>query len=113
MALSSACRIPRQVRAGTLFGSSWPAPDDRKASLRRVRGELQLGQPRIDAAFADKALMRSLLDQAPMVEHEDAVGADDGGKPVRNDEGGAAFHDLVERALHECLALRIERARRL
>ena len=47
------------------------------ASLfRGVGSELQIGQPLIDAAPRDQALMRSLLDQASMIEHQDAVGAD-------------------------------------
>ena len=44
-----------------------------RSSLRRVGSELQLREPRIDAALADQALMRTLLDEPPVVEHEDAV----------------------------------------
>ena len=61
---------PHRVEAHRALGASL---------FRGVGRELQIGKPLIDAAPRDQALMRSLLDQAAMVEHQDAVGADDGG----------------------------------
>ena len=53
------------------------------------------------------------LDDAAALEHQDAGGVADGGEPVRDHEGGAAFHHLGERGLHLGLGQRVERARRL
>ena len=54
--------------------------------------------------------MAALLDEAPVLEDEDAVGAADRGEAVRDHEGGAALHQPLQRLLHEPLALRVERA---
>ena len=43
----------------------------------------------------------------------DAVGADDGGQPVGDHDGGAPHHEAVQRALHQLLALAVQRARGL
>jgi len=42
-----------------------------------------------------------------------AVGVHDRGQPVRNDEHGVLAHEPVQRVLHDCLAVRVQRARRL
>ena len=49
-------------------------------------------------------------DDAAAVDHDDAVGIDGGGQPMRDHERGAVAHELLERVLHQPLALRIERA---
>ena len=41
--------------------------------------------------------VRALLDHAPLVEHQDAVGADHAREPVRDHQRGAARHEPVER----------------
>ncbi len=81
--------------------------------LGGVRGELQFGEARVQAAASDQALMRALLGEPAAVEHQDAVGVDHGRQPMGDDERGAALHDFVERALHQSLAFGIERAGRL
>ena len=43
------------------------------------------------------------------LQHVDAVGVLDGGKPVGDDEGGAVFHQAVERVLDLALGLGIHR----
>ena len=57
--------------------------------------------------------MRSLLDDVSSVDDVDAVGVEDRRQPVRDGKGRPAHHELVERRLHDLLALRIERRRRL
>ena len=53
------------------------------------------------------------LDDAAVVEHQDAGGVAHGRKPVRDHEGGAVLHHLVERGLHLHLGGGVERAGRL
>ena len=53
------------------------------------------------------------LHDASVVEHQNARRIAHGGEPVGDDEGGAAFHDLIERLGNPRLGYRIERARRL
>ena len=57
--------------------------------------------------------MRSLLDDASSVDDVDAVGVEDRRQPMRDGKGRPAHHELVESRLHDLLALRIERRRRL
>ncbi len=48
-------------------------------------------------------------DDASVVQHDDAVGLQHGGQPVRDDDGGAGRHQRLERLLHGALAFRVER----
>ncbi len=48
-----------------------------------------------------------------MVHDDDPVGFEHGREPMRDDDRGAALHQLFERLLHEPLGLRVERTRRL
>ena len=57
--------------------------------------------------------MRALLDDAPALHHQDAVGVDDGGEAMGDDERRAARHQRIERALHERFVFRVERGSRL
>ena len=57
--------------------------------------------------------MPPLLDQAPLVEHDDPVGRADGGEAVRDYQRGPAAGQVGERGVHRALGLRIERAGRL
>ena len=50
--------------------------------------------------------MAPLLDDAPVVEHEDTVGALHRGEAVRDDDGRAPAHRRVESALDNALTLR-------
>src|SRR5260370_22736729 len=53
------------------------------------------------------------LDEATALEYEDTVGVADGRKPMRDHEGGAAFHDLGERRLDSRFGECVERTGRL
>ena len=56
--------------------------------------------------------MRALLDDAPLVEHDDEVGVAHGAQPVRDDERRAAFGSLRQALLDRALRRRVEGARR-
>ncbi len=57
--------------------------------------------------------MRAAFDDAAVIEHQDAVGVDDAGEPVRQDQGRAPGHQAVERALDDGFVLGIDRRQRL
>ncbi len=49
---------------------------------------------------ASSSVVRALLDQPPLVQHEHVVGALGGGQVVRDDQGRAALHQPVQRPQH-------------
>lgn len=51
---------------------------------------------RVQPAHRDQLLVPPTLDDAALVEHEDAVGVADGGETVRDDEGGAPLRQVAE-----------------
>jgi hypothetical protein len=53
--------------------------------------------------------MRALLDDAAVVEHQDAVAFEHRGKTMRDHDRRAPLHQAVERRLHQGLALGVER----
>ena len=90
-------------------GGGARADRHRAADIARLGGH----EPRVDAGAADQRRVRALLDQAALVEHEDPVGADHAGEPVREDERGAADHQAIERRLDQGLALGVDGRERL
>src|SRR5262245_1417882 len=82
--------------------------------LRRLAGhELAAGKlGEVPAAF-NQFIERAALDNAAGLEDQDAACVPDGGEPVRDHEGRAAFHDLGECSLDFRLGQRVERASRL
>ena len=67
----------------------------------------------IEPALCKQLLMRPLLHDMPRVDDIDAVGVEYGGKAVCDDKARPPDHETVERRLHDLLALRVERRRRL
>ena len=57
--------------------------------------------------------MRSLLDDLPVLEHDDQVGVADRREPVGDDERRAAVQQAAQRALDLPLGADVDRARRL
>lgn len=72
--------------------------------------ELDVVQPAVDATSRHQLGMAADLLHAALVEHDDAVGVDDGREPVRDDQRGAAALEVLDRGLHRALALGVERA---
>ena len=64
-------------------------------------------QPRVAAAERQQLIVAALLRDAPVLEHDDAVGVADRREPVRDDERRAAFEQLVERPLDDRLRLAV------
>src|SRR3546814_16279760 len=75
--------------------------------------ELQRGEARVEAAGCRQLAVAAALDQAALVDHQDAVGLQHGGEAVGDDQRRASGHEAVERLLHHALALGIERSGRL
>ena len=78
----------------------------------RSGGELQRRETRVERAARDELRMPPLLDDAPAVEHKDAVGTLDRGEPVRDYYGCAPAHRRLESVLDNALTLRIQTAGR-
>ena len=57
--------------------------------------------------------MRTAFDDAPTIEHQDAVGVDNAGKAVRQNERGAPSHEPIDCALNDRFVLGIDRGQRL
>ena len=57
--------------------------------------------------------MRAGFDHAPMVEHQNLIGIDNGRKPVRDHQGGAVFRNLLQFGLNRFLGFGVERRSRL
>src|SRR5437879_13661648 len=79
-------------------GKTWSVPDLAGAVDVAVArrpgglGELQFVEPGVDAALREQLGVAADLGDAAALEHHDAVGALDGGEPVRDDDGGAPAH---------------------
>jgi hypothetical protein len=54
--------------------------------------ELQSRQPRIHATLGHQLMVRALLHQLAVVQHQNAIGLLHGGQAVGNDQRGAALH---------------------
>ena len=57
--------------------------------------------------------MGALFDDPPVLHDKDAVGLQHGGEAMRDDQRGAALHEMVKCFLHQLFAGRIERRGRL
>src|SRR5581483_11476320 len=87
------------------------ARNDESLTRRRWR-KLRLDQFGKESALADQLVERAGLDDASLAKHQNARGVADGAEPVRDHEGGAALHHLVERHVEAGFGQRIERAGR-
>src|SRR6266851_8119685 len=67
----------------------------------------------IEAVLGQQLGMTAALGDAAAIEHDDLVGVDDGGEPMRDHHGGAAAAHLFQRALDLLLGAGVERAGRL
>lgn len=71
--------------------------------------ELQCGQTGIETAFGLQLCMGALLHQATALHHPNHISTLHCGQTMRNHQGGATDHGLVQSGLHHLLALRVER----
>jgi hypothetical protein len=74
--------------------------------------ELQRRQVGINTTQRHQRGMGAGFDDAAVFHDDDAVGALHGRQAVRDDDGGAADHRRLQRALHQALGLGVERAGR-
>jgi len=99
-----------QIWSGEVRGSGLHRLHRRLRRQRLHRHELRLGERGEAAADADQLVEGAGLDDAAVLEHEDAGGVAHGREPVGDHEGGAVLHHLVERRLHLALGFRVQRA---
>ena len=71
------------------------------------------GQATERAVLGQQLGLGAALRDAALLDHEDLVGAADGGEPVRDDHRGAAAEERVERLLDQDLARAVDVRRRL
>src|SRR5712691_8326963 len=72
--------------------------------------QLEAVELRIAPAASDQLFVRSLLDQSPAIDRNDAVGAANRGKPVGDHQHGAPGRDAPHVVLDDALALIVEGA---
>ena len=70
--------------------------------------ELHFPEVGVDAVVRQQLGVRANFRDVAAVHDYDAVGAFDGGEPVRDHERRAAFHQGVQRGLHGALALGVQ-----
>merc|ERR1719152_476622 len=86
-----------------------PATSARRRLQARARG----GEARERAVARAQLLVRARLDDAPALEHRDAVGGAHGRLAVRDEEHRPPAQRARERFVQRALALGVERRRRL
>src|SRR5690349_463808 len=64
---------------------------------------LQLIQLPVNATRGEKLLVRAALAQMALVHDQDAIGALDSRKPMRDDDRRAAFDEMIERLANAAL----------
>merc|ERR1719199_350101 len=67
----------------------------------------------IAALLGQERIVVALLDELTLVDDRNGVGVPDRRQAVRHHDSRAAHHQPVQRILHDALALRVKRARRL
>src|SRR5262245_24653005 len=77
------------------------------------RPALLLPQDAVGEATGDQTVMLARADDLTLVEHDDVVAVAQRGETMRHDDRRLALDDLRHVVLHDHLAFRIERARRL
>src|SRR5262249_20051253 len=76
-------------------------------------GQTGRGQARVGPAAGQQFGVGAPLDDPPLLQHQDQVGGQDGGKPVGDGEGGPANHQIGQRGLNQPLGVRVQRRGRL
>ena len=81
--------------------------------MRPPHHELLAGEVVVEALALHQLVVRAVLDEPALLEHQDQVGVADRAQAVRDDEGRAPFEQRVHVLLHDALRLGVERARGL
>src|SRR6185437_157218 len=76
---------------------------------RLLRLALTVPHAGIKPVASKQAEMRATLDDLASIKHDDLVGADDRGKPVRDHQGGAITRNSLERILDFLFGMAVER----
>lgn len=87
--------------------SSWLAS---AALANFMDAALQSVEDRVAPSLANELIVRTILDQAPMVERQDAIGVANRGQSVGDDENRTSFGNLPHILLDDPLAFVIEGA---
>ena len=74
--------------------------------VQRVESEIQ-------PLLRHQLIVVALLDGMPVLQHDDPVGAADGGQTVRDNDAGAALKELRQRLLDQHLGIAVDRGGRL
>src|SRR5437870_3709921 len=90
---ASAMRFSQRRKRGPLGPGR---PDQPRTIVRRIVGKLVPVEALVEAPLCQELAMRALLDDLALVDDEDSVGIEDGGKPVSDDQDRAALHQPVE-----------------
>src|ERR1700731_1251898 len=87
---------------------------DPRQSLPRLLGlALPVPHTGIKSARSQKLGVGSALGDAALIQHDDLVGADDGGQPMRDHQRGAVARYPLQRILDLLLGVTVERRRGL
>ena len=76
-------------------------------------GKLQRVQLRVAALPGDQVGVAADFDDAAAFQHDNPIGAFDGGEPVRDDQRGAVLHQRLQRGLHVALGFAVQGGRGL
>mmetsp|Transcript_28510 Transcript_28510/g.84410 ORF Transcript_28510/g.84410 Transcript_28510/m.84410 type:complete len:235 (-) Transcript_28510:1478-2182(-) len=99
--------VTRLLHVGRLVVVAAAGSSSRWRVLLRLH--LQPHERRICGVAADELVVGAGLDQLATVDHRNQVRVLDRRQPVRDDNGGAPDHEVVQRLLHQALALCVER----
>ena len=70
---------------------------------------LHFPQPRVETFLRQEFLVASILRQASVLEHVDAVGVTNGGEPMSDHNGGAITGDSFQRTLDSSFSFVVDR----
>src|SRR5216683_6220104 len=113
-ASAPALKASSTARASARIAEGGAKVSVRGLASRLGRGRvLQLEQPVIQAAAGEQLRVRAALAQRALAQHQDAVGALDGGEAMRDHQRGAILEQLVERPLDQRLGFAVDTGGRL
>ena len=96
------CRVCRRARRRGSRADTAPGSTRLTASRTGAR------ELRIETGGRDELGVRAALDDPAFLQHEDQIGAQHGGQPVRDHDRRPAGERALERGLHRGLGIRVE-----